>query len=69
MSEPTEEEYQMTERAAAIAWRLAAGEKLTARMVATEYQMTRQGAYYLLERICRAIPVQKEKFTYERAKM
>lgn len=54
---PTDTDYIPTHRAALVAWWLAHGEILTAPLIARRLGMTWEGAYYLLSRISRVLPV------------
>lgn len=62
-----ERKFHTTGRAALVAWRLYHGERLTARQVADDYGIGRAGAYRLLERLCRAIPINKDGKAFVRA--
>lgn len=53
-------EMSPVERAAHLTMRLVRGEEVTARQVATQYGVSRQTAYRILDRTCRVIPLANE---------
>ena len=59
--QPPEEIETVTERVAEITWRLSQGERLTVIQVAREYGMTWDGAYKLLTRMSRKVPIYSDK--------
>jgi len=53
-------EMSPVERAAHITMRLVQGEQFTARQVATQYGVSRQTAYRILDRTCRVLPLHNQ---------
>ena len=47
----------VTERAGRVAWRLAQGERLTNREIQEITEMGQSGAWLLMGRLCRALPI------------
>jgi len=52
-----EREYITTERVAVIVWQLADGEALTTAQVAEIAGISRQGAFQMLQKLARVIPI------------
>jgi len=52
-----EREYVATERVGVIVWHLAHGDALTTAQVADLAGVSRQGAYQMLQKLSRAIPI------------
>jgi hypothetical protein len=55
-----DEEYVGQERAAMVAWRFAQGAQLTTQQVADLCGLSYSGAWYLLQRISRVLPIVKD---------
>lgn len=62
--------YSMTpsERAAHIAMRLLAGERLTVRQIGSEYVVSRQTAYRVLGCVSRVIPIYNNRGVWQRCR-
>jgi hypothetical protein len=56
------EELTVTERAAFIGWRLMVGDKWTTQEVASLLGMSWQGAFMLLSRTSRILPISQDEF-------
>ncbi len=58
------EDYTTTTRAAAVAWRLARGERLHVMRIATEYGIARQNAHNMMVNMSLVLPIVCESGTW-----
>lgn len=59
-------EYTPQEKAAWVAWHLALGQELTTHDLIVQFNITRQGAEYILNGLSRVVPIQNDESRWRR---
>ena len=54
-----------TERVGLIAWAMALREKLTTRQIADKVVLSYTGAWYIMQKLCRVLPITFDETLYE----